>query len=95
MTLAELRHKRSQILQLAEAHGATNLRVFGSVARSEATDASDVDLLVDFDPARVSWGGGAFLVELEALLGCNVDVVTVQDLHPLIRERVMAEAVAL
>lgn len=95
MQLNDLKQKRASILQLAAAHGASNVRVFGSVARGEATDHSDVDFLVDFDLARVSWGGGALLVELETLLGCEVDLMSAEDLHPSIREQVLAEAVAL
>lgn len=78
------------------AHGASNVRVFGSVARGEATLSSDVDLLVDQDWTRLSgWGGMALVVEAEALLGRKVDVVTVEELKPRIREQVLRDAVPL
>jgi hypothetical protein len=71
------------------------VRVFGSVARGEAGPDSDVDFLIDIvDWSRFEWGGG-LLVELEALLKRDVDLVTEQDVHWLIREQVVHEAVEL
>jgi hypothetical protein len=62
----------------------------------EATSKSDVDLLVDQDWTRLSgWGGMELIVALEDLLGCRVDVATVEELKPRIRQRVLAEAVPL
>jgi predicted nucleotidyltransferase len=86
--------KRTEILQLAEKHGAYNARVFGSVARGEANSDSDVDFVVDVQP----WVGLDFLGlwdDLETLLGREVDLVTEQALKPRIRERILREAVAL
>lgn len=95
-TLDELRARRDEILALAEKHGATNVRVFGSVARGDSTPDSDVDLLVDQDWSQLSsWGGMGLIVTLEDLLGCNVDVATVDELKPHIRERVLKEAIPL
>ncbi|MCC6805567.1 MAG: nucleotidyltransferase family protein [Anaerolineae bacterium] len=86
--------RREQILQLAGAQGVTNIRVFGSVARGEATPDSDIDLLVDgLDNA--AWGGGNLLMELQVLLGRQVDLVSEEDLHPLIRAEVLKEAIPL
>ncbi len=88
--------KRDAILALADRYGASNVRVFGSVARGEARPDSDIDLLVDQDWARLSaWGGMALVVALEDLLGRKVDVATVEELKPRIRERVLREAVPL
>jgi predicted nucleotidyltransferase len=88
--------KREQILRLAAEHGARNVRVFGSVARGEATAESDVDLLVDQDWTRLSsWGGMGLVVALEELLGRKVDVATEEELKPRIRTRVLDEAVPL
>jgi len=95
-TLAELRRQRSQILDVVERHGASNVRVFGSVARGEASTESDIDLLVDQDWSRLSgWGGMALITDLEDLLGCKVDVATDEELKPGIRERVLREAIPL
>lgn len=88
--------KREQILKLAEKHGAKNVRVFGSVARGEATPESDVDFLVDWDYSRISaWGGIGLYTELENLLQRKVDITSEKELHWYIRDRVMKEAVML
>ncbi len=63
-----LAEKRTQIIEIAAQHGAYNVRVFGSVARGEATINSDVDFLVDYDLSRISpWFPGGLLVDLEDL----------------------------
>jgi uncharacterized protein len=95
-TLAYLRAMRDNILALAHAHGAYDVRVFGSVARGEATPDSDVDLLICWDYQRISaWGGVAFDTELETLLGYHVDVVSEKGLSPLIKGQVLNEATPL
>jgi uncharacterized protein len=96
MTLEELRkEKREAILRICAEHGARNVRVFGSVARGEAEEQSDIDLLVEMEPGRTLLDLGGLLMDLRSLLGQNVDVVTERGLKPRIRERVLAEAVAL
>jgi uncharacterized protein len=90
-----LKDKREAILQVAAKHGARNVRVFGSVARGEADEQSDIDFLVDMEPGRSLLDLGGLLVDLQDLLGQNVDVVTERGLKPRIRERVLHEAVAL
>ena len=90
-----LKDKREAILQIAAKHGAQNVRVFGSVARGEADKQSDIDFLVDMEPGRSLLDLGGMLVDLQDLLGQNVDVVTERGLKPRIRERVLHEAVAL
>jgi len=87
--------KRNDILATAARHGARNVRVFGSVARGEADDASDVDFLVDMEPGRSLLDLGGLLMDLQELLGCEVDVATPNGLKPRIRERVLREAVRL
>jgi uncharacterized protein len=90
-----LKDKREAILQIAAKHGARNVRVFGSVARGEADEQSDIDFLVDMEPGRSLLDLGGLLMDLQDLLGQNVDVVTERGLKPRIRERVLHEAVAL
>ena len=72
-----IQKKRSRILAIAGRHGATNLRIFGSVARGEAGPESDLDLLVDLEPGRSLLDHIALIQDLEEALGCRVDVVTV------------------
>lgn len=95
MTLEELRTRRERVLALAARHGASNLRVFGSVARGEADAASDLDLLVDLEPGRSLVDLGALLMELEAELGVQVDLVTEAGLRPAVRARVKRDAAPL
>ena len=85
--------RREEILRIAAQHGAHSVRVFGSAARGESGPASDVDLLVEFDPDRSLLDHVALLQNLEDLLGRKVDVVTESSLHWYIREKVIQEAV--
>lgn len=88
-----LRGHRAEILELAAKHGAHDVRLFGSVARDEADERSDVDLLVRMEPGRSLFDLGALVMDLEELLGCRVDVVTEAGLRPRIREHVLRDAV--
>jgi len=90
-----LQAKRDEILRIAARHGAHNVRVFGSVARGDADDKSDVDFLVEMEPGRSLFDLGGLLTDLEGLLGRHVDVITERGLKPRIRTRVLNEAVAL
>jgi len=90
-----LHEKREDILRIASKRGAYNVRVFGSVARGEADSKSDIDLLVDLEPGRSLFDLGGLLMDLQDLLGQNVDVVTERGLRERIRERVLKEAVPL
>jgi predicted nucleotidyltransferase len=87
-----LRRKRDEILQIAARHGAYNVRVFGSAARGDAGPESDVDLLVNLEPGRSLFDLGALLMDLQDLLGCEVDVVTETGLRSRIHDRVLSEA---
>jgi predicted nucleotidyltransferase len=96
MTLQELRdRKRDEILRAAAHRGARNIRVFGSVARGDNDEHSDVDFLVEMEPGRTLFDLSGLLLDLESLLHVSVDVVTERGLRPRIRERVLAEAVTL
>ena len=96
MTLDQLLYeKREAIQRIATAHGAYNIRVFGSVARGEATPQSDLDLLIDVGPTTSAWFPAGLILDLEELLECHVDVVTERALHPALRDRVLHEAVPL
>lgn len=93
--LEELRSEREEILRIAAMHGASNVRVFGSVARGEAGPDSDVDLLVDMEPGRSLLDRAGLIAELEQLLGRPVDVGTDRTLRQHLRSRALREAVAL
>lgn len=87
--------KRTAVLDVAKRHGAANVRVFGSVARGEATPESDVDLLVEWGPGRSLLDHAGLVLDLQELLGAPVEVGTERSLHWYIRERILAEAVPL
>lgn len=95
MTLAELRQYREQIEAIASEHGVVAIRVFGSVARGDAGERSDVDLLVELEQGRGLFDLGAFLTDVQELVGECVDVVTPNGLRSRIRDRVVQESVAL
>ena len=90
-----LRQKREEVLKLAHQHGASRVRVFGSVAKGEDTESSDLDLLVEMEPGRSLLDLVAIKQDLEELLGCKVDVVTEASVSPYLRERVLNEAIGL
>jgi uncharacterized protein len=87
--------RRAEILRLAARYGAGNVRVFGSVARGDASSESDIDLLVEFEPGRSLLDLVGLELDLRDLLGLHVDVATVASLKDRIRPRVLAEAVPL
>jgi hypothetical protein len=96
MSLNELlQEKREDILRIATLRGASNVRIFGSVARGEADTKSDIDILVDLEPGRSLLDLGGLLMDLQDLLGHDVDVVTERGLRERIRERVLREAIPL
>ena len=90
-----LRERREEILQVAAKHGARNVRVFGSIARGEDDERSDIDLLVEFELGRSLLDHASLWLELQELLGCKVDVVSEGGIKPRIRDRVLREAVPL
>jgi predicted nucleotidyltransferase len=91
----ELQAKRTDILDLADRHGATEVRIFGSVARGEASADSDVDFLVKMAPDRSLLDHVALWQDLEDLLGRKVDLVSEKALHRLMRDQILREAVPL
>lgn len=86
---------RHEILEIADRHGVINVRIFGSVARGEATAESDLDLLVSMAPGRSLFDLVAFSQAVEDRLGHAVDVVTESEVSPYLRQRIIAEAIPL
>ncbi len=88
----EIHRQRDAVLQIAARHGASNVRLFGSVARGEERRDSDVDLLIDLEAER---GFGDYLglaKELEALLQCRVDLLLARSLSPFFQPYIEADA---
>ena len=95
VAMSDIQRRRNDILRLAEQHGARNIRVFGSVARGEGDEASDLDVLVEMGADRSLMDRIALKQALEDLLGVEVDVVNEKALRPAIRERVLRDLVEL
>ena len=92
MTVEVLKKKAAEIRRIARAHGVVRLRVFGSHASGTATASSDLDLLIDLKPKRDLLDLVGFKLDLEDLLGCEVDVVTEGSLSPYLRTRILRAA---
>ena len=87
--------KRDEILRIAAKHGVQRIRLFGSVARGQATPDSDVDFLIEVGPQHSAFFPGGLVVELEELLGRKVDVVELEGLYAPLKEGVLKDAVPL
>jgi predicted nucleotidyltransferase len=84
--------QRERILAIAAAHGASNLRVFGSVANGADKEGSDIDLLVDIAPGISLFEYIGLQLDMQEALGFKVDLCTEEELHPKLRARILAEA---
>jgi len=92
MGIEEITKHKSQILTLAARYGASNIRVFGSVAKGTANKNSDVDFLVELEAGRSLFDLGGLLMDLQNLLNRKVDIVTEKGLHWYVKDRVLEEA---
>ncbi len=93
LTLDALRAgQREEILHLARKRGARSLHVFGSVARGEANEGSDLNLLVEWESGRSLLDHAGLVEDLQELLGVKVHVVTEKSLHWYVRDRILGEA---
>jgi predicted nucleotidyltransferase len=96
MALRQLQQgDRDRILAIANRHGVTSVKVFGSFVRDEARSDSDLDLLIEAGPNTTPFFPGGLIADLEDALGRKVDVVEEQALHRLLRDRIQSEAVPL
>ncbi len=90
-----IEQRRDAILAIAERHGVTDVRIFGSMARGTAGEESDVDILVRPLPGTSLFDLGGLVMDVQELLGRHVDVVSERALHPAMREQVLREALPL
>lgn len=95
MTLSEVQAQRDVILKIATRHGASNVRLFGSIARGTAVANSYLDLLVDLEPGRTLLDLGGLLMEMQEAIGMHVDVAMDRMLRQDLREQVLDEAIPL
>lgn len=95
LTLDTLRTEREAILRVAKRRGVQEIRVFGSVARGEAGESSDLDLLVKWEPGRSLLDHSGLVQDLQDLLGVDVHLGTEESLHWYVRDRILREAAPL
>jgi predicted nucleotidyltransferase len=95
MSIDELRARRDEILSMAARHGASEIRVFGSILHGNDRPDSDIDLLAEFEPGRSLLDVIGLEQELEELLGRRVEVLTAGGLSPYLEQRILAEAARL
>ncbi len=91
----QIEELKSEIIKIAAEHGVYSIRVFGSVARKEDNNSSDIDFLVEFEEGRSLFDLIRLKHELESLIGRSVDVVTSNAIHHTIKEEIMNEAIQL
>ncbi|PWA10366.1 hypothetical protein DCC39_11635 [Pueribacillus theae] len=91
----KLKDNREEILRIAKENGIKNLKLFGSVARSEDGEESDIDLLVSFEEGKSLFDLIRFKQEMEEIMGKNVDVLTENAIHHSIKEKILNEAIPL
>ena len=94
-TLSHVRHLKPDIVKICDAHGASRIRLFGSVVKGTATSGSDVDFLIDFPQDKTFIDLGLLLDELEVLIGYPVELYTESTLPPDVRQRVLLYCVDL
>jgi predicted nucleotidyltransferase len=99
MKIEEIKKVKQQLYQIAAKHGISKVYVFGSVARGESNEISDVDFLIEMDSDASAFGVGAFQYEVQQLLGIHIDVIPTFAL-PKVEDKafiqaVQSEAVAL
>jgi predicted nucleotidyltransferase len=95
LTREDIRDKRAAILAIAGRYGAHDVRIFGSVARGDATEDSDLDLIVRFDPGRSLLDHGGLIMDLRELLGIKVDVIDEEAMRERFRSLALREAIPL
>lgn len=91
----EIQEIRAKAIPVFSRHGVTRAALFGSRARGEATEESDIDILVEFNGEKTLLDLAALQIELEQALGRKVDVLTYRSLHPRIRDKVLRDQVVL
>ena len=95
LTAEMIRQKREAIFEIARRYGASEVRLFGSVARGDARESSDIDLIVRFERGRSLLDHGGLVMDLRDLLGTKVDVIDEEAMRPRFRQHVMREAIPL
>ncbi|MCZ7380536.1 MAG: nucleotidyltransferase family protein [Candidatus Methanoperedens sp.] len=94
-TIEDIKEIKKKILPILRKNDVNRASLFGSVVRGEATEESDIDLLVEFKGKKSLLDLAGLKIELEELMGKKVDVITYNSLHPLLKERILREQKAI
>ncbi len=95
MSLSKLKKYKKDILKIASLHGAKNIKVFGSVARGEQDQNSDIDFIVEMEKGKTILNRIALMQDLKNLLGQEVDVVTYKSLRERVKQEIIKDAIEL
>lgn len=82
---------KNMLIEVLKQHGVKKAALFGSIVRGEATEESDIDLLIEFEGRKSLLDLAGLQLELQELLGRRVDVLTYKSLHPLLKDRILSE----
>lgn len=89
--MKEIEEKNDIIIGVLRKHGVIRASLFGSTVRGEATEESDVDLLVEFEGKKSLLDLARLEIELEEMLGKKIDILTYKSLHPLLKDKILNE----
>ena len=95
MQIMNINQIKKKILPILKKNDIKRASLFGSVVRGEATEESDIDLLVEFKGEKSLLDLAGLKIELEEMLGKKVDVLTYNSLHPLLKDRILREQKAI
>jgi len=93
--VSQIEKLKEKILEKLIEHEVKRASLFGSIVREEMTDESDIDILIEFRGTKSLLDLARLKIELEEVLKCKVDVVTYNSLHPLLKDRILAEQVEI
>ncbi|MCK4687985.1 MAG: nucleotidyltransferase family protein [Candidatus Lokiarchaeota archaeon] len=93
--VSQIEKLKEKILEKLREHEVKRASLFGSIVREEMTDESDIDILIEFRGTKSLLDLARLKIELEEVLKCKVDVVTYNSLHPLLKDRILAEQVEI
>lgn len=92
---ANLEEIKSRVLPILKQAGVTRSSLFGSCVRGEQKENSDIDILVDFPRGKGLFEFAGLQFKLEDALEKKVDLVEYESLHPLLRDRILAEQIQI
>ena len=91
MKADQIEELKKTLVDVLKKHDVKKAALFGSIVRGEATDESDIDLLVEFEGRKSLLDLAGLKLDLQEIVRRNVDVLTYKSLHPLLKERILSE----